>query len=69
MLISHIFCIQCEGQISNSCHEGPPEGSNSSVTDTESKKPRFLPILGYVLGFMAAMAVLALFFVWLARVL
>lgn len=41
----------------------PPPG------DDEPAKTPFLPILGYVLGFMALMGLLALLFVWLARVL
>ena len=32
---------------------------DAPVTDTDSEKPRFLPILGYVLGFMALLGVLA----------
>jgi hypothetical protein len=32
-----------------------------------SQKPPFLPILGYVLGFMVVMALLALLVVWLVR--
>jgi hypothetical protein len=32
---------------------------NAPVTNTDSEKPPFLPILGYVLGFMVLLGVLA----------
>jgi hypothetical protein len=37
------------------------------LTNNPSEKPPFLPILGYVLGFMVVMALLALLVVWLVR--
>lgn len=49
--------------------EGPREGSNDPVTNTESEKPPFLPILGYVVGFMVILGILAFVVAALRRLL
>ena len=35
--------------------------------DPDDEKPPFLPILGYVLGFMVVLAILAFIVAWLIR--
>jgi hypothetical protein len=49
--------------------ERPREGSNAEVANPASEKPPFLPILGYVLGFMIALGILAFVVAALMRLL